>query len=68
MITETRQARCPLVDVVIHVPEIVCLAPRLDARSTMSPRVHMSQAGLVPPLNPTHATRFTHPNTVEPGL
>jgi hypothetical protein len=59
MTTDSHQTRCALVDLVIPVPEIVCLAPNWTHVPTTSPRVRAPQTPRVPPLNntPSHQIR-----------
>lgn len=61
MTTDTRHTHRALVDVVIHVPAIVCLAPDWTHARRYRPRVYAPQTTLVPPLNNTQATTFAHP-------
>ena len=68
MTADQRLTRHALVNVVIHVSQIVCLEPRWTLPAPPPPRPHTGVA-LVPPLHrPTKPPECARPDTVEPGL
>jgi hypothetical protein len=68
MTADPRLTRRALVDVVLHVLEIVCLEPRWTPPVPSPQRPHAPRRARAATAHTATPLECAHPNTVDPGL